>query len=572
MSLPSPPILVLGSMPQDAEPARNLAAGAWCFAGREDFFPDWEDRFRFAPEPQLDLEARGRLAKIAQALCVDSIPRLAGHLCPSGGEAPAAYWETLLAPWAVDVARQLVDRWERVKAMTAAWGDMELTVPLLPAECSFAFPTEHAFTLHGALGAAFNHWLISRLLEARWPAAWKKELLAPVHEAPEEPAPATLLERIANRLRNMQLRLPFPRLKGMTVGQALRLSRALLHASRGEDRSLSLAATYSGAVSGARHDIPLDTLPLFLACLPQSLRQMKHPRRFRKSRRPRLRVASVAAYENAPYRQQLALWRARGNRLMYVQHGGNYGQTRFTCDCALVEYSQHAFATWGWERHGDARGNFIPLPHPQLARIADSWRGQESDRLLVVGTEMPLYGYRLDAHPSPMQMLQYREDKQWFFEALGRALQSRAFYRPYFDVPGTLADATWLLPRFPDVRLCSGPLTPQMLTCRLLVIDHHGTTMLEALAANVPTVLFWNRDVWPLTPESEALLEKLAKAGIWFGAAEDAAVKVREIWDDPVAWWHGDAVQEARRAYCARQAMPAEGDVTSCWIKKLATL
>ena len=69
--------LVLGAMPRGAEPESHWAAGPWCFAGEEDFFPDWEDRFVFAPEPLRDLKVLERTAKEAQALCVDSLPALA---------------------------------------------------------------------------------------------------------------------------------------------------------------------------------------------------------------------------------------------------------------------------------------------------------------------------------------------------------------------------------------------------------------------------------------------------------------------------------------------------------------
>lgn len=565
--------LALGAMPRGAAPETHWAAGPWCFAGMEDFFPDWEYRFTFAPEPLRDLKVLERTAKEAQALCVDSLPALAARLCPHSAELPASYWETLLTPWAIDVAKQIVERWQRVRAMTEAWGHLPLRVPLLPENCAFSFRDEHDFTLRGALGASFNHWLLSRLLEARWPEAWRKEMLPPLSEACGDERPTTLKGRLRQWARRAQLHLPFPRLKGMSIRQALRFSLALLHASHGQDHSQSLAATYGSRATGADAALPLDPLPLFLAVLPHSLARLRHPRRLAKALfPPRLRVASVAAYENAAYRQRLAVWRARGNRLMYVQHGGNYGQVRVTCDTALVEYSQHAFGTWGWSQHAGSRGNFIPLPYPQIARIAGRWHGENGRHLLFVGTEMPTCGYRLNSYPTPLQLIQYREDKQWFFEALGRALQSRTFYRPYFDLPGMLQDATWLLPRFPHVRLSVGPLTPQMLACRLLVLDHHGTTMLEALAANVPTILFWTREVWPLTPESEALLDLLARAGIWCGSAEEAAARVNRVWKDPVAWWRSAAVQDARRAYCALQAMMVKGSENSYWTQTLKKL
>lgn len=559
-------VLILGAMPAGAQPTTHLAAGPWCFAGQEERFPDFEERFTFAPEPLLDRPLEALVARKAQALCADMVPQVAKALCP-GSKLPDVYFDTLLAPWAIEVAKQIVERWERVKAMVAAFGGLPLLVPLLPDDCSFRFATEHMFTLHGALGMHWNHWLLSRLVERVAPRTWRLEYLEPVTENHDAPQPSGLRELV----RRLSLNLPCPKLKGMGVRQALRLSFSLLKPRFGCDRSIPLKA-YGSEARSITFDLPVDPLPVFLACLPDSIRDLEHPRRIARTFWPMLRIASIVAYEDTRYRQKLAIWRARGHRLMYVQHGGNYGQVQNVCDTEIVEYSQHAFGTWGWSKHGAAAGNFQPVPYPQLAAVADRWQGRHSRHLLVVGTEMPLFPYRLDAHPTPLQILQYRDDKQWFFESLGKALQARAFYRPYFPVPGTLQDADWLLPRFPKVRLSTGPLTPQMLECRVLVCDHHGTTMIEAMVANVPTILYWSRTAWPLTAEADALLGVLEGAGIWHATAEEAAAKVREIWADPLSWWQSRKVQDARRAYCALEGLVTENDPNRLWIHTLGKL
>ena len=562
-------ILVLGAMPEGAGPQDCFAAGPWCFAGREDLFPGWEDRFVFAPEPLRDPACLEFCAQRALATYVGVLPALAAALRPAGG-LPPAYWETLLAPWGVDVARQIVERWTRVTAMIALWGGLPLRVPLLPANCSFSFATGHDFTLYGALGTAFNHWLLSRLLEAVWPGAWQKEILPPVSERHgHDKESRRVKERLRQGARRLVLSLPCPPLKGMSLLQSLRFSLALLHKSRIEDHSSPPDAVFEGA--RPRCDLPLPALPVFLAALPRSLRELKHPAKLRVTRAPRLRVASIQSYEDEKYLQRLAIWRGRGHRLVYAQHGAGYGQIRTGCMAPAVEYCQHAFITWGWRKHGGMRGNFIPLPYPQLARIAEGHRGGGED-ILFVGTEMPLFPYRLDAWPTPLQILEYRRAKRRFFTALRDDLRGRSLYRPYFPVPGTLRDADWLLPQFPQVRLCAGNLTGQMLSCRLLVLDHPGTTMLEALAANVPMVSYWSRPSWHGTRESEIMLDGLAEAGIWYPTPEEAARAVERVFDNPQLWWKNDSVRIARRRYCAKYAMTVRGSENQYWIKTLARL
>lgn len=564
--------LVLGPMPAGADPAACCAAGPWCFAGQEAAFPGWERAFTFAPEPLDSPEARHACCAEIRALCADMLPQLAEALCPWAGELPAAYWETLLAPWAVAVARQVVERWWRVRALLRAWGERPLHVPLLPPNCAFQFASGQDFILHGALGQAWNHWLLSRILEAVFPHAWTREYLPPVSLACGEPPARGMGARLRDCARGALLRLPFPRLKGMTLAQSLRLSLALLTPSRGPDRSTPLAA-FSGEATGVRPDLPCAALPFFLAALPADLRALRHPRRLTPSpAAPRLRVASVAAYENLAYRRRLALWRGRGHRLMYVQHGCNYGQTRELIDAAVVEYTQHAFATWGWTRHGEATGHFVPLPYPQLAAAQRRWRGEHGTDMLYVGAEIPAFPYRPDVFPPPTAMLTYREDKAHFFAALTQPLRDSALYRPYFPVPGALNDADWLRGRVPCLRLATGPLAPHLWRCRMLVLDHNGTTLLEAMAANMPMVAFWRRELWPLCPEADELLDMLAQAGVWHSTPEAAAAHAARVWDNPLAWWLDKATQDARRAYVARQALLVTGNPLRHWLQALARL
>lgn len=170
------------------------------------------------------------------------------------------------------------------------------------------------------MGHTYNHWLFSRLLEEVFPlpGAWNiclRFIKACVDE--EQPSGK---EKLRDALRNLMLRLPCPRLKGMSIGQT-------------PGSRLPCCTKATGQTNRARRQNtavpPLCTLTfllyartlvtLFMASLPQLLANQKHPARLTPDPLgPRLRVASVLAYEDASYRQSLARWRGRGNRLMYA--------------------------------------------------------------------------------------------------------------------------------------------------------------------------------------------------------------------------------------------------------------
>jgi len=120
--------------------------------------------------------------------------------------------------------------------------------------------------------------------------------------------------------------------------------------------------------------------------------------------------------------------------------------------------------------------------------------------------------------------------------------------------------------------MATGTLSNHLYACRLLVLDHNGTTLLESLVANIPMVLFWRREAWALTSDATALLDMLAEAGIWHETPQKAAAKAAEVWSDPLAWWMSDKVQQARKAYCAQQALTVPGGPNPYWLKMLKSL
>lgn len=568
--------LVLGHMPLDATPETHWAAGPWCFARQEVRFPHWESRYTFAPEPFVRPELLEKGAAEAMGLAARSIPLLVRKLRDSSlSPLPEGYWDMALGCWTILVAQKLVDCLWRARLMIEAWGQEPLRVALLPRDCPFRFATEHDFMWGGGLGEAYTHWLFSRVLEAQWPAAWEK-VEAPL--PPEEErcfAPKTVqgaLPRAKQALRRLALRLllalPFPPIRGFCLKQCLKFSRALRQNRNAEDESRSAAiwASLAPNLPGS-----LDFEHILFTSMPETLRKAKHPSALSPARRKRTRVGTIHVFEDTEYRLRLARWRGRGHKVVFVQHGGNYGQVRVASMDPLMEYLQHAFITWGWSKQTGAQGNFVPLPPALLAQTRNAHEEKKA-RLIYVGTEIPIFPYRMDSRLSPLQYVQYREDKQWFFEALPAEIQSASWYRPYFDVPGTLEDAPWLLPQFPRVQLCSGALMPQLLECRLLVLDHHGTTLLQAMASNIPCVLFWDREAWALCPEADVALQVLVDAEIWHPTAESAAMHIRHIWDDVPGWWASDKVQQARKGFSDSYALTVEGSIDPVWVQTLKTL
>ena len=108
----------------------------------------------------------------------------------------------------------------------------------------------------------------------------------------------------------------------------------------------------------------------------------------------------------------------------------------------------------------------------------------------------------------------------------------------------------------PDIRILPrGRLIGLIQKSAVAIIDHLGTTALEALTINIPTIWFLNVEVNLIRPEAEKYFALLRDAGILHRSPEEAAEKVNEIYNDPLRWWCNPEVQKAKNTFCDRFAL-----------------
>lgn len=587
--------LIFASMPDGADPRTHLAAGAWCFSGREEAFPGWDDAsrpdafFPLPPDPYPDGGSILKAAREANGAALKLFPTLAASVGLQTGEAfpSREFLQTAFGPYTLLACHMLAERQQRLLDLVHTHGSTALRVPLLPEDIPFSFANSVDFMIHGVQDVVFNHYVYSRIIESVAPPSWQKEYLPSVslHMAAQSSR-----KTMKSVLRNLLRSLPFPRLKGFSLFQALLFSLAVLtNKNERTDQSLDFS-TYC--------DAPVTWLfpaeQLILKCIPVSLSQALSRLSASQAtsppscsgRRP-LRVISPSFTQDDDYRVRLALYRHKGCRLVSVQHGANYGNLKSIGGIAL-EYCQHAFISWGWTEHENSPVNTIPLPHPMLCRIAGTHR-ETAPRLILVGSEMSTFSYRLKSRPQAGSLPAYRASKVRFLEIMAKHFAllcadknteaaPELSYRPYFKVAGGLDDAAYVKRHLPGVSLCNGDLTRQMLACRLLVLDHYGTTLHMALAADVPCLAFWNDKDWAMEAGSRELLCVLRSVGILHETAEAAADKAMEIWAEPENWWKSEAVRDARQRWLEFYAniggitVPTMTELNARWWKTLRAL
>ena len=581
--------LVLGTMPQGATPQTHIPAGIWCFGGVEQHFPQWWEAHQFGPllpqDPFPTPEAVTTACLAANAETARLLPLLGKAMnLQRGTTRSATFWELALGPWLLLCVHSLYERHTRLQGLIAAHGETPLRVALLPQHPVPVFTDSHNFMVHGVLDVACTHYLLSRMLEHMAPPAWQLEypwgkeqplgsngVLPPLGGAsvntalpvtqgiaaittkngsPSPGGPVAALKNMARQAASaLLLRLPFPRHKGFPLWMSLGLSAAVLGNNTAKDNSTPFARYGQAEGEPIHWQFPL--LAMVQQLVPLSLTSHALP--------PvphsmgKLRGMGPAFSQDDAYRLRLAAWHEGGGKLFCLQHGANYGNLA-SVGVIAFEYGQHAFFSWGFTQHPPYPVHAIAMPSPALCQLHNTYK-QQNDALILVGSEMSTLAYRLKTRPYARSLVRYREAKKEFIQALPGAARQHLTYRPYPTTPGGLEDGPYMQREFPDVPLCKGDLTQQMLGCRLLVLDHYGTTLHTAFVANIPTLCFWHPHHWGMEPQSTTILQALHAAGIYHHTAQEAAEAVARIWQNPAAWWHSTPVQAARELWCNQYAL-----------------
>ncbi len=255
--------------------------------------------------------------------------------------------------------------------------------------------------------------------------------------------------------------------------------------------------------------------------------------------------SAVGWYFNENFKFFAAESMLEGAKLVDFQHGGGYGIS-LSCPTETTSLEKDIFYTWGWRSRNSKKT--IPLASPHLSELWNTHKLTENN-ILLMGNNIHRYLCRFMTIFTPDDIPQYFSDKIRFFHALNQATRQILLYRPYQEIGWR--ELAVLKNKITDLKISSkNKLTKLMQNTKIAVIDYLGTSNLEALVINVPTIWFWDPNIWLIRPEAEKYFDLLREVGILYNSPEEAARKVNEINDNPLGWWRDSKIQKARDLFC----------------------
>lgn len=547
--------LFISQVADDFDADNDLALGPWCFVDKEDVFPDWEN-LPFI-DPFVNPDEKTKMSRACRELIAWQVAKTGVALGDTYGvDRPYRFWWTLLARHLTYVIPAAWRRWCQIERFAEAHRTLPLSVAIAETKSlpTFDFADTIDLQNRGLLSAAFDFWLSSMLLVDQMPSAWTT-IEFPVPDLPnayvsplDDPG---LIRALRSKASKMLGRRPVSHIPGASSKDMILLNlRVLALPKRGDTDEFRepLHAQIPDCFPAAFIDRLQD---IVRCCLPKTFTnefvQNDHAAAQERYRPQCLHVNGGATVND---RSNFSIAHAvmKGERVVRLQHGSDYGMMTNLVMEACGEYHDTAFLTWGWQNQHDEQANFLRAPAPMLADIKDRHQF-DSDLMMLVGSKMWVRSYRLDQTPEPTYATLYRSRKIAFLDALSSDVRKAMHYRPYMRGLSDLEDETYVATHAPDVAVYRGDMVDALTRARLVVLDHPGTTLCLGMAANTPTICYWQPDAWPIDPEAQPYFDALRDVGILFDTPEQAAAQVNMVADDVAAWWRGDSCQQARRQW-----------------------
>ena len=246
------------------------------------------------------------------------------------------------------------------------------------------------------------------------------------------------------------------------------------------------------------------------------------------------------------YRHHLYEQRRLKSKIVFHQHGGGNGIDILHPGEFHDTTIGDIFYSWGWTRE-DLGRRVRPLPPALPAHHRDA----PEPRYLLMSLPATSHFYRFQPFLIPQHIERAISETTSFVSSLEAGNQLRLRSSDNFTFPLKRLENVEASVTVDDL---SEPGAMAASRARLVIHNYLGTTWLETLALNVPTVCFYDPRLYEPRESARPYFDMLARVGVLHHSGRDAAKFVNDLHGDPSSWWNSAEVQEAREAFVARYA------------------
>lgn len=236
-----------------------------------------------------------------------------------------------------------------------------------------------------------------------------------------------------------------------------------------------------------------------------------------------------------------------GSSYVIGQHGGHYGSSRFRSDSEIHEEQvSDVHLTWGW-KYSEKQ-----LPGPCITKVGQKYRPYVQAKHLLIVCDNMWTNPRSLFYDIP-EHVGYLEYVAQCVKGLPPEISTDVLVRlNHAHAETGSSQIEWWKTHAPTTNVDDGLSDMQDVVrkSRLIVTTYNGTTFLETLNLNIPTLVTWDKSYVQLRQEALPYFQRLEEAGIFHSNDQSFVDHVTRHWDNIESWWVSDVVQSARLVFC----------------------
>jgi putative transferase (TIGR04331 family) len=236
--------------------------------------------------------------------------------------------------------------------------------------------------------------------------------------------------------------------------------------------------------------------------------------------------------------------------LIVGQHGGDYGSAYFNVFEDHETKISNAYLSWGWKD----KSNIIKSPATiMIKKSRPKWN--KNGKIVIIPAELGRYFTQMNmSHRFADRANSYYNRIEELINNLPSEIQSNIVVKLS---PGDKERGNSMYPklkkRFPQIEIIKNANLDQIINnCRLSIHPCDGTTFLETMGNNQPSILIDNDYIFPRRENTKPYYNKLLEVGISHPTIESASNMISNIFYDVDSWWNEEQMIKTRDSFCNR--------------------
>ena len=261
-------------------------------------------------------------------------------------------------------------------------------------------------------------------------------------------------------------------------------------------------------------------------------------------------VTQTRHFSDDPFKIWLANKVNCGAKAIVVQHGG--GLNKFNGALQFEVKMADYYVVNG-------SGDQTALKNRKVGQMwgqIEYGKRKPNGAVLMISVTMPQYAFDLRSMVIAGQIESYFNDQYIFYSNLPEKIRHEIRVRLYKVDYGWHQKTRWLK-QFPEIKFDNHHRSVRISArrSRVIICTYNASNYLEALSANVPTIIFWDPKLWEIPDWAEADFRCLGSVGIFHETPESAARQLIQVWDCLENWWNSQDLQVIRQRFCSKYAL-----------------